>query len=217
MSEELLPPRAEDWGDPDLIPISALEHYSYCPRQAALIHVEAVWEENLYTLRGRFVHELVDVPGEEWREGVQLERSLPLLSRRLGLVGKADIVEFHDDTPYPVDYKHGPRRRHEHDDLQLCAQAVCLEEMTGRPVPRGAIFHASSRRRREVRFDAALRQRLLEAVTGLRRLLQQNALPPPVNDARCRRCSLKASCLPQVTGEPRRLRRFLASLWQTEK
>jgi CRISPR-associated exonuclease Cas4 len=206
----------QDWQDHDLVPISALEHYSYCPRQAALIHLEAVWDENIYTLRGRFVHEQADEPGEEHREGVRVERSLPLWSRRWGLVGRADIVEFYGVTPYPVDYKHGPRRKHEHDDLQLCAQAVCLEEMTGLPVPRGAIFHASSRRRREVEFDEALRRRLQEAVAGLRRLLQQTTLPEAPHDSRCRNCSLNSSCLPGVVAERKRVDRFLATLYQIE-
>lgn len=217
MIEDTPAETADLWGDHDLVPISALEHYSYCPRQAALIHLEAVWEENLYTLRGRFVHEQADEPGEEHREGVLVERSLPLFSRRLGLVGRADIVEFRGSAPYPVDYKHGPRRKHEHDDLQLCAQAVCLEEMTGEPVLRGAIFHASSQHRREVVFDADLRKRLQEAVAGLRQLLQQTSLPEAPNDARCRNCSLNSSCLPQVVADPKRVDRFQSALWLVEE
>lgn len=216
MEEEVPEEIAGPWSDHDLVPISALEHFSYCPRQAALIHLEAVWDENLFTLRGRFVHEQVDEPGEECRGNVRLERSLPLWSRRFGLVGRADIVEFYGDVPYPVDYKHGPRRKHEHDDLQLCAQAVCLEEMTGTPVPRGAIFHASSRRRREVVFDADLRRRLQDAVSQIRELLQQTTLPEAPNDARCRNCSLLAACLPEVVAQPQKLARFLANLWEVE-
>jgi CRISPR-associated exonuclease Cas4 len=217
MDEDFLKKQERDWQDHELVPISALEHYSYCPRQAALIYLEAVWDENLYTLRGRFVHEQADEPGEECREGVHVERSLPLWSRRFGLVGRADIVEFHGPTPYPVDYKHGPRRQKEHDDLQLCAQAVCLEEMTGEPVPRGAIFHASSQHRREVVFDDGLRRRLQEAVARLRDLLQQTALPEAPNDARCRNCSLHSSCLPQAVAEPKRVARFLSTLWLVEE
>src|SRR2546430_686008 len=129
------------WPDSDLVLISALEHWSYCPRQCALIHVEQTFDENLYTLRGRNAHERVDQPEGELREGVRVERAVPLWSDRLGLVGKSDVVEFHGADPFPVEYKHGPRRKKEHDDLQLCAQALCLEEMTGRSVPRGAIYH----------------------------------------------------------------------------
>src|SRR5262249_13797223 len=143
--------------DADLVLVSALEHWSYCPRQCALIHLDQVWDENIFTLRGRTTHEKVDVPEGELRDGVRVERGLPIWSDRLGLVGKADVVEYHGLTPYPVEYKHGPRRCHGHDDLQLCAQALCLEEMTAQPVPHGAVYHHSSRRRREVVFDAALR------------------------------------------------------------
>jgi CRISPR-associated exonuclease Cas4 len=204
------------WGDQDLIPISAVQHYSYCPRQAALIHLEQVWDENLYTLRGRFVHETVDEPGEEISGAVRVERSLPLWSRRWGLVGRADVVEFHGVTPYPVDYKHGPRRPRKHDDLQVCAQAVCLEEMTGQPVPRGAIFHASSGRRREVECDASLRRHLKEVIAALRQTLNGETLPPAPNDKRCRQCSLNASCLPAVAADRRRVTRLVSSLFQVE-
>lgn len=214
--EDELPEETKEWDDHELIPISALEHYSYCPRQAALIHVEAVWEENFYTLRGRFVHELVDEPGVEYLGPLRVERSLPLWSRRWGLVGKADLVEFHGEFPYPVDYKHGPRRPQAHDDLQLCAQAVCLEEMLGVPVLKGAIFHASSKRRREVTFTEPLRRRLTAAVAELRDILGQNRLPPPVNDRRCRHCSLRPSCLPGVVGEAGRVERALRALYQRE-
>lgn len=209
--------RDGDWDDQDLIPISALEHYAYCPRQAALIHVEMVWDENLYTQRGRFVHEQVDQPGVETLGEIRVERSLPLWSRRWGLVGKADIVEFHGLTPYPVDYKHGPRRRREHDDLQVCAQAVCLEEMTGQKVPCGAIFHASSQHRREVVCDQALRRRLQEAVVHLREILRRSTLPPAPNDKRCRQCSLKSSCLPAVVADAKRMARLAVALYRTEK
>ena len=203
-----------DWAETDLIPISAIQHFSFCPRQAALIHLEAIWEENIYTLRGRFVHEEVDAGGSEIVQGVRVERRLPLRSQRFGLVGLADVVEFHGVTPYPVDYKHGPRRQKEHDDLQLCAQAVCLEEMTGQPVPRGAIYHASSRRRREVTFDPPLRRRLAEIIPQLRQMLQGEVLPPPVADSRCRHCSLHSSCLPATVADQRRLRRLFTNLWK---
>ena len=193
--------------------ISALEHYSYCPRQCALIHIEQTFDENLYTLRGRAVHERVDEPESELRDGVRIERAVPLWSKRLGLIGKADVVEFHGDTPYPVEYKHGKKREREHDDLQVCAQAICLEEMTGKSVPRGAIFHHSSRRRREVQFDDALRLRVSETITAIRAMFSQRKLPPPVNDKRCERCSLQESCLPDVVDERSRAQRVLRGLF----
>jgi len=197
----------------DLIMISALEHYSYCPRQCALIHVEQTFDENLYTLRGRAVHERVDEPVVEFQEGVRVEWALPLWSKRLRLIGKADVVEFHGITPYPVEYKHGSKREREHDDLQVCAQAMCLEEMTGKSVPLGAIYYHSSRRRREVEFTDALRAEVETATSEIRKMLNAKTLPPPVNDARCRHCSLIESCMPAVVAEQRRAAVLLRDLF----
>ena len=197
----------------DLVMISALEHYSYCPRQCALIHVEQTFDENLYTLRGRAVHERVDEPVAEFQEGVRVERALPLWSKRLGLIGKADVVEFHGATPFPVEYKHGSKREREHDDLQLCAQGICLEEMTGRIVPKGAIFYHSSRRRREVELSQTLRQEVEQVVIQIRKMMTEKMLPPPVNDSRCRHCSLKESCMPAVVGEKARAAALLRDLF----
>ena len=187
------------WTDAELVPLSALQHFAYCPRQCALIHVEQAWTENLYTLRGRRAHERVDDVGGGTRDGVRTERALPLFSDRLGLVGKADVVEFlPDGTPYPVEHKVGPRKARRADEVQLCAQALCLEEMFGRDVPAGALYHRKSRRRREVAFDDALREQTLQTAEAVRRMLQDRTLPPPVNDARCPRCSLIETCMPGV-------------------
>lgn len=193
--------------------ISALEHWSYCPRQCALIHVEQTFDENLYTLRGQAVHKRVDEPESEIVDGVRVERAVPLWSKQLGLIGRADVVEFHGEVPYPVEYKHGPRRETEHDDLQLCAQAICLEEMTGKLVPRGAIYHHSSRRRREVVFTPALRDQVAEVVTQVRAMLVAKTLPPPVNDSRCRHCSLIEACMPSVIGEQQRAAALVRTLF----
>ena len=182
----------------ELIPISALQHYAYCPRQCALIHVEQVWEENLYTLRGRRAHERVELPEGITREGVRIEYALPLWSERLGLVGRADVVEFFQGVPYPVEHKASIRRAHHADEVQLCAQALCLEEMLGIDVPKGALFYRSSRRRREVVFTPKLRAEVERIVREVRELLQREELPPPVADARCRDCSLIDACLPFV-------------------
>ena len=146
-----------------------------------------------------------------------MERALPLWSTRLGLVGKADIVEFHGDTPYPVEYKYGPRRASRHDNLQLCAQAMCLEEMLGQSVPKGAIFHYSSRRRREVIFNEKLRDLVERTVEEIRKTLEDILLPPPVNDKRCRNCSLQESCLPSVTRKSVRLKIFKSSLFSADE
>jgi CRISPR-associated exonuclease Cas4 len=201
----------------DAIPLSAIQHYSYCPRQCALIHVEQTFDENLYTLRGRAVHEQVDTPDSSLEHSKRIERALPLYSERLGLTGKADVVEFlADGTPYPVEYKHGRRRPKLHDDLQLAAQAMCLEDMTGYSVPRGAIFHHSSRRRREVEITAELRAEVERLIPLIRTMLAADRLPPPVNDQRCRHCSLKDVCQPAVVSAGDRLARLRDSLYSPE-
>ena len=187
----------------DPIPLSALQHWCYCPRQCALIHVDQAFEENLYTLRGQALHKRVDDPGFEVRDGLQVERALPLFEDDLGLIGKADVVEFlPDGTPYPVEYKQGSRHKRADiaacDDVQLAAQALCLETMFARPVPAGALYYATSRRRREVAIDAALRARVVEALHAVRQLLAAGTLPPPLNDEHCRACSLKDLCQPET-------------------
>ncbi|MDR4488276.1 MAG: CRISPR-associated protein Cas4 [Nitrospirales bacterium] len=202
----------------DPIMISALEHWSYCPRQCALIHVEQTFDENLYTLRGRAIHERVDQATESgFEEGVRVERGLPLWNQRLGLIGKADVVEFHGNTPYPVEYKHGSKAKTwGHEDLQLCAQALCLEEMTGQEVPRGAIYHFKSRRRREVMFDQPLRDAVAEATQAIREMLENKRVPPPVNDNRCEHCSLHESCMPAVLGEQERAHALARGLFTVQ-
>ena len=189
--------------DDAAIPLSALQHWCYCPRQCALIHIEQAFAENLFTLRGQAVHKRVDEPGVEVRAGLRIERALPGWSERLGLIGKADVVEFEPDgTPYPVEYKHGTRRKAGFiaacDELQLAAQALCLEEMIGRHVAEGALFYASSKRRRIVAITPALRAGVEQAVAGVRTLLAEGRLPPPVNGERCRACSLVDLCQPQA-------------------
>ena len=183
----------------DPIALSALQHWVYCPRQCALIHLEQAFDDNIHTARGNAVHKLVDTPGYEIRSGVKVERSLPLWSDRLGLIGKADLVEFHPDgTVFPVEFKHGRKRQKTHDDIQLAAQAICLEDMLGRPVPLGAIYHASSHRRREVAITTELRELVVQTADAIRAMLSAGTLPPPVFDARCRECSLKDICQPEA-------------------
>lgn len=200
----------------DPIPLSALEHWSYCPRQCCLIHAEQAFAENIHTLRGQAVHARTDEPGvEAGYEGRCIARAVPLWCDRLGLVGKSDVVEFlPDGTPYPVEYKHGRKREKRHDDIQLAAQAMCLEEMTGKPVPFGAIYHASSRRRREVAITAELRQAVETCVAEVRAALRGLTLPPPLNDKRCRECSLAEICQPALLAERERRDRIAKTLFE---
>lgn len=187
------------WQDSELVSISALEHWSYCPRQCALIYIEQTFEENLYTLRGNDIHARVDIASTDIEEGVRTVRSLPLWSDRLGLIGRADVVEFYGNTPFPIEYKSGKRRKWGHDELQLCAQAICLEEMLAVSVPSGAIHYHGSRRHLDVTFTELLRKEVEEAVVAIRNMMKENQLPPPANDARCLNCSLIQSCMPTVS------------------
>lgn len=183
----------------DPVALSALQHWIYCPRQCGLIHLEQAFADNIHTARGQAVHHLVDTPGYEIKSGVRVERALPVWCDRLNLIGKADLVEFHPNgTVYPVEFKHGAKRQKLHDDIQLAAQAICLEEMLSRSVPKGAIFHATSHRRREVAITPELKTLVEETAAAIRAMLASGKLPPPVNDARCKECSLKDICQPEA-------------------
>lgn len=189
----------------DPIPLSALQHWAYCPRQCGLIHLEQTFDDNLHTLRGQAVHAQVDKPGFELRKGVRIERALPVWSDTLGLIGKTDAVEFDPGSgaPYPVEYKHGSRHKAADialaDDVQLAAQALCLSEMTGHEVPEGALYYASSKRRRVVPISAALRQQVTDMAAEFRAMLFSGQLPAPTPDERrCRACSLRERCQPQA-------------------
>lgn len=185
--------------DDDMLMLSALEHYAYCPRQFALIHMEGVWEENVFTLKGTRIHEALDVPSVETRASLRVVRALPVWSDRLGISGRCDVVEFlPDGTPYPVEAKPCRTARRICHDIQVCAEGICLEEMFGTPVQAGAVFYYGSRRRREVAFAPPLRQAVETAVTNIRKLMRDRKLPPPANDRRCRACSLVDACVPEV-------------------
>ena len=198
----------------DSIPVSALEHFSYCPRQCALIHVERVWDENLYTMRGRDVHTHVDEESSQDIGGVKLERALPIWSRRLNLVGIADLVEFHGETPYPVEYKSGRLRKGIHESLQLCAQALCLEDMFSVAVPCGAIYWHGSRERIEICFTDEMRSNVKKTAEAVAEMLVAKVLPKPVNDKRCKDCSLRSSCLPTVVTDGQRRVKSLKALFE---
>ena len=194
-----------EWKSEDLVPVSALQAYVFCPRQCALVHMEQVWEDNVYTIRGKIAHERLNLPEGLVREGIRVEYALPIWSERLGLVGRADVVEFPGGIPYPVEHKVGPRRWSRADEVQLCAQGLCLEEMFGVEVRRGALFYRKSRRRREVEFTRELRELVAETAERVRELLRGSHLPPSVADARCKKCAQIEVCMPYL---PEMLERF---------
>jgi CRISPR-associated exonuclease Cas4 len=190
----------------DPIPLSALQHAVYCLRQSALIHIERLWEENRFTAEGRVVHEVTHEPGLRRRKGLRRVTALPIACRRLNVAGVADLVEFvagpEGETAYPVEYKRGKPKLHRADEVQLCAQALCLEEMTGRPVPEGALFYAETKRRMAVLFDAELRQLTEQTALDFGDLFAAGRTPPAVWRAhRCRACSLIELCRPKTAGK----------------
>lgn len=196
------------YSEDDLLPLSALQHLLYCERQCALIHIEQVWSENRFTAEGRAAHDRVHSAGHETRDGVRIARDLSLRSLRLGLIGKADVVEFHDGIPYPVEHKRGHAKTNRCDEVQVCAQALCLEEMLGVPVPEGALFYGEPRRRTLVAFDETLRAETEETARRLHALFAAGRTPPAVYDkAKCERCSLLDVCKPKAGGD---VARYLA-------
>jgi CRISPR-associated exonuclease Cas4 len=200
----------------DLIPLSALQHYVFCPRQCALIHVEHIWEDNLFTAEGRLLHDKADSGKVEVRGDIKTATGLPLRSLALGLAGKADVVEFHRREgswhPFPVEYKRGKPKAYNADAVQLCAQALCLEEMLGLPVPEGALFYGKTRRRLAVFLDASLRESTAATAGAVHALLQSGVTPPPVADERCAACSLAGQCLPAPLARQGAAGRYLESL-----
>lgn len=201
-----------------MVPLSALEHWSYCRRQCGLIHLENLWGESCRTAEGRVFHERADLPGLEKRPGLRTERALELRSSQHQMAGRADVVVFLDDPtypvtgrPFPVEYKRGARNAFLHAELQLCGQAICLEEMLRVPVPSGAIFHGASHRRREVAFSEELRARTLQAAGGILEMIRSQRLPPSEVGAKCEECSLRELCLPDLPGTPR-VRKYLEGL-----
>ncbi|MGV6800920.1 MAG: CRISPR-associated protein Cas4 [bacterium] len=186
------------------IALSALQHWLFCPRQCALIHVECLWEENQFTAEGKLLHEQVDKPGNAHRSEVTILRALPLASTSLGITGKADIVEIHDGVPYPVEYKRGRPKKHKADEVQLCAQAICLEEMFDIQLKEGALYYGKTRRRKVVIFDKALRMLTVKVASEASNAIHNGVIPSPIyEERRCNSCSLKKICYPkQLTNPP---------------
>ena len=208
-----------------LLPISALEHFQFCPRQFALIHIERQWTDNVMTVQGRALHERTHEPGTEARGAVRLTRALRFRSLRLGLSGMADVVEWHrveGDTvgvplagvggrwrPYPVEYKRGKAHEERCYEVQLCAQALCLEEMLGLALPAGALYAGATHQRREVEFDEALRAETAAAAGRMHDLFAAGRTPPAEYGRKCRSCSLYELCLPKLCGGGHSVRAYL--------
>ena len=238
------------YDEDDLLPLSGLSHLIFCERRCALVHVEGLWEENRFTVQGSHLHERVHAQENESRGDARVARGLPLRSLRLGLVGKADVVEFHrlvdttDDQcpmatdgsaavmpsdaitrtlriaaslpgvdglwrPFPVEYKRGKPKPDDCDKVQICAQALCLEEMLGAQVPAGAMFYGATRRRLDVEFDENLRETTEDAARRLHELIRSQATPMARHEKKCRNCSLLEQCLPKLSGRSRSAVRYL--------
>ena len=211
------------YSEDDLLPISALQHLLFCERQCALIHIEHVWEENRLTVEGKNLHQRVHQQESESRPGIHIARGLRLRSLGLGLVGMADVVEFHQkcelsdlnsspSQPFPVEYKRGKPKSDHCDEVQLCAQALCLEEMLSVPIPAGALFYGTTRRRQEVSFDEPLRTLTAKTAEHLHALIKAGFTPPPIFGPKCEHCSLLNICLPKTACRGKSVERYLEGM-----
>jgi CRISPR-associated exonuclease Cas4 len=214
-----------NYDEDDLLQLSGLQHLVFCGRQCALIHIENVWADNAFTIQGEHMHNKVHEAGEktESRGDIRIARGLPLRSLRLGLSGIADVVEFHRVNeggiplpdarglwkPFPVEYKRGRPKRDRCDEVQVCAQAICLEEMLGVDIPEGALFYGTTHHRFDVRFDAALRSETEHAAISLHELIQNRITPPAVREPKCDRCSLMEICMPEVAAKSHSAKSYL--------
>lgn len=210
-----------------LIPISALQHWIYCRRQCGLIHLEQAWAENRLTAEGRTLHEKVHESDTENRPGVRIVRGLRLVSYSLGLIGQADVVEFRQDDngvellgaaglwlPFPVEYKRGKPKKDNSDNIQLCAQAMCLEEMLDVVIPAGAFFYGKPRRRTEVEFDAGLREKTRQTAEALHVLFNSRKTPTVRYSKKCDNCSLYLQCMPKTTGLNKKIDLYLSKAFE---
>lgn len=202
------------YSEDDLIQLSSMQHYLFCPRQCALIHVEQVWAENRLTAEGRIMHDKVHEEGHASRGGVRIERAVPLRSLRLGVSGIADVVEFHRQQdgkwkPFPVEYKRGKPKPDDCDRVQLCAQAICLEEMLHVEISAGAIFYGKTRHRHDVVFDESLRHETEETARRVHELIEAGITPKPVYEPKCDSCSLLELCLPKAMAKTRSVKKYL--------
>ena len=206
------------YSDEDLIPLSALQHFLFCERQCALIHVEQQWAENLFTAEGKIVHTRAHSGSRESRAAGTTEFGVPIRSLALGLSGKTDAVEFGaDGSTLVVEYKRGRPKAGNADQVQLCAQAMCLEEMRGESIREGALYYGKTRRRMAVIFDDALREATRLAAEKVHALIEGGLTPLPVYlPAKCPRCSLLRICMPRKLGRRTSVDRYFARVLKEE-
>lgn len=202
-----------------LLPISALQHLLFCERQCALIHIEQVWSENVFTAEGNVLHERAHEGPDESRPGIRITRGLPVRSFQLGLNGQCDVVEFHagegSGQVLPVEYKRGKPKSHRADEVQLCAQGLCLEEMLGVQVERGALYYGERRHRTEIPFDEPLRTLTCDTAARLHAMIASRVTPPAQKEKKCESCSLVEICMPGIFGFQRGAAAWFAGRLQT--
>lgn len=193
------------YSEDDFIHISSLQHYVFCPRQCALIHVDDVWRDNVLTVRGEILHEKVDTDTYESRGAVKTVRGLRIHSFRLGIVGRCDVVEFRASSTgeeiLPVEFKAGKPKEDLSDKVQLCAQALCLEEMLATKIIRGAFFYGKIKRRVVIEIDENLRAQTETVIAAVHKIISQQSIPSAVYGAKCRNCSLYEICQPKAMNE----------------
>lgn len=214
------------YDEDECLPLSGIQHFAFCRRQFALIHLERLWQENTLTYSGRVLHQRADDPFVvESRGTVLISRSVPLLSRELGLYGVADVVEFHLNhqagtalagreglwLPHPVEYKRGKSKRDDRDIVQVAAQAMCLEEMLGVVVPGGSLFYGTTRRRQRISLDANLRVRVTDLAQQMHAVYDSRITPPPRRMPACKLCSIHDLCLPKIAAQ-KSVRRYVAAM-----
>lgn len=198
------------YSEDDLIPLSSLQHYAFCRRQCALIHIEQIWLENIYTLEGRILHDKVHAAKKEKRRTIHSDFGMPVRSLELGLSGKTDTVEYRDDgTIRIVEMKRGRPKAKGMDEIQLCAQAMCLEEMLSVSIQEGWLFYGKARRRKTVFFTPELRKNTSELAHEVHSFFEAGQTPRPEPDEKCPRCSLYGICLPEPLAGPKKIEKYI--------
>jgi CRISPR-associated exonuclease Cas4 len=210
----------DSYSEEDYIQLSSIQHYVFCPRQCGLIHVEGLWAENIFTTKGRLMHERVDNGEDESRGDLKIVRGLNIFSKRLGLSGRADVVEFLKDgkntVPYPVEYKSGKPKNNISDLAQLCAQALCLEEMLNVPVTEAAVFYGKPRKRQVVELSNDLRKETEGIIETIHDMIRRSAVPTAKYEKKCDSCSLTDTCMPATTGQ-RKLDNYIRRLFTADE